>query len=490
MKNLLKNTTMKTNKFYNIVSILVLAFTLNSCVEDGDFTVPDLTITEPNVTVNSSVAAIKTSLQQEFNSNGDLVYTFPVNENNPTYLEGYVVSSDATGNFYKTLVIQDKVENPTAGVEIVLNKSSLSEKYNVGRKVYVLLDGLSVSYDDGQSSSRIDPTDAIAGKYTLGMLDGDRVDDIPSTKVDKHILRSGMVANIVPTSITIGGITEAHINTFVTLPSAQFQKSQIGKTFAGEADDEFDGFRDLFECNTEATLKLQTSTFASFKANTVPIGKGSIKMVLTKDYRAEFLVGIVNTPSDISFDNSDRCDPPVLDCGTGTVGGSTVLFDENFTTITSASQLATAGWTSVNVNGGSGLFTPRSFGGNQYLQASAFRSGEDPFEAWVVTPAIDLDSTTAEELTFETNTGYDNGAALSVFVSTDFSGDVKTATWLQVDATLSSGPSSGYGSSFTQSGSINLSCLSGNVYVAFRYLGADGGVTTTFQVDNVKVTGK
>jgi hypothetical protein len=489
MKNLLKNTTMKTNKFYNIVSILVLAFTLNSCVEDGDFTVPDLTITEPNVTVNSSVAAIKTSLQQEFNSNGDLVYTFPVNENNPTYLEGYVVSSDATGNFYKTLVIQDKAENPTAGVEIVLNKSSLSEKYNVGRKVYVLLDGLSVSYDDGQSSSRINPTDAVAGKYTLGMLDGDRVDDIPSTKVDKHILRSGMVANLVPTSITIGGITEAHINTFVTLPSAQFQKSQIGKTFAGEADDEFDGFRDLFECNTEATLKLQTSTFASFKANTVPIGKGSIKVVLTKDYRAEFLVGILNTPSDISFDNPDRCDPPVLDCGTGTVGGSTVLFDENFTTITSASQLAAAGWTSVNTNGGSGLFAPRSFGGNQYLQASAFRSGEDPFEAWVVTPAIDLDSTTAEELTFETNTGYDNGAALSVFVSTDFSGDVKTATWLQVDATLSSGPSSGYGSSFTQSGSINLSCLSGNVYVAFRYLGADGGVTTTFQVDNVKVTG-
>lgn len=480
---------MKTNKFYNIISILVLAFTLNSCVEDGDFTVPDLTITEPNVTVNSSVAAIKTALQQKFNSDGNLVYTFPVNENNPTYLEGYVVSSDATGNFYKTLVIQDKVENPTAGVEIVLNKSSLSEKYNVGRKVYVLLDGLSVSYDDGQSSSRIDPTDAIAGKYTLGMLDGDRVDDIPSTKVDKHILRSSMVANLVPTSITIGGITEAHINTFVTLPSAQFQKSQIGKTFAGEADDEFDGFRDLFECNTEATLKLQTSTFASFKANTVPIGKGSIKMVLTKDYRAEFLVGILNTPSDISFDNPDRCDPPVLDCGTGAVGGSTVLFDENFTAITSASQLAAAGWTSVNVNGGNGLFTPRSFGGNQYLQASAFRSGEDPFEAWVVTPAIDLDSTTAEELTFETNTGYDNGAALSVFVSTDFSGDVKTATWLQVDATLSSGPSSGYGSSFTQSGSINLSCLSGNVYIAFRYLGADGGVTTTFQVDNVKVTG-
>jgi hypothetical protein len=298
-----------------------------------------------------------------------------------------------------------------------------------------------------------------------------------------------VVADLVPTSITLGGITEAHINTYVSLPNAQFQKTQIGKTFAGEADDEFDGFRDLFECDTEATMKLQTSTFASFKSNVVPSGKGSIKMVLTKDYRAEFLVGILNTPSDISFENPDRCDPPVLDCGTGAVGGSTVIFDENFSSISSASDLANAGWTSVNVNGGSGLFTPRSYSGNQYLQVAAFRSGEDPFEAWVVTPAIDLDNTTAEELTFETNTGYDNGAALSVYVSTDFSGDVKTATWLQVDAKLSSGPSNSYGSSFTPSGSINISCLSGNVYVAFRYVGADGGVTTTFQVDNVKVTG-
>lgn len=489
MKNLLKNTTMKTNKIYNIVSILVLAFTLNSCVEDGDFTVPDLTITEPNITTNSSVNAIKTALQQAYNSSGDLVHTFDVDENNPTYLEGYVVSSDATGNFYKTLVIQDKIENPTAGIEIVLNKTSLNEKYNVGRKVYILLDGLSVSYDDGQSSSRINPTDAIVGKYTLGMLDGDRVDDIPSTKVDKHILRSGMVADLVPTAITIGGITEAHINTYVTLPNAQFEKSQLGKTFAGEADDEFDGFRDLFECDTEATMKLQSSTFASFKSNVVPSGKGSIKMVLTKDYRAEFLVGILNTPSDISFENPDRCDPPVLDCGTGTVGGSTVVFDEDFTTITSNAELANAGWSNINVNGGSEVFDARSFSGNRYMQASAFRSGEDPLEVWLVTPAINLDGTAAEELTFETNTGYDNGAALTVYVSTDFSGDPKTATWLQVDATLSSGPSNGYGSSFTQSGSINLSCLSGNVYVAFKYLGADGGVTTTFQVDNVKVTG-
>lgn len=481
---------MKTNKIYNIFTVIVLAFTLNSCITDGEFSVPDVTVSEPNITPNSTVKAIQTALQQKFNSNKSLVYTFPVNKNNPTYIEAYVVSSDATGNFYKKLVIQDKAENPTAGVEILLNKTSLSASYELGRKVYVLLDGLSVSYDDGQSSSRIDPTDAIVGKYTLGVLDGDRVDDIPSTSISKHIFRSATIKDLVPTSIKIADIKEEHINTYITMAKAQFSKSNLGKTFAGEPNDQFDGFRDIFECETESILKLQTSTFASFKSTVVPAGQGAIKMVLSKDYRAEFLVGILNTPSEISFDNANRCDPPVLDCGTGTVGGSKVVFDEDFTSITSTAQLAAAGWTNVNANGGSGLFSSRSFGGNQYLQASAFRSGENPFEVWVVTPAINLDNSTDEALTFDTKTGYNNGAALSVFVSSDFTGDPKTATWLKIEtATFANGPSNKYEANFTNSGKVNLSCLSGNIHIAFKYSGADGGVTTTFQVDNVKVTG-
>ena len=80
-------------------------------------------IEEPNIITNSSITAIKTALQQEFNTNENLVYTFDINENAPTYVEGYVVSSDATGNFYKKLIIQDKAENPTAGIEIVFKQN-------------------------------------------------------------------------------------------------------------------------------------------------------------------------------------------------------------------------------------------------------------------------------------------------------------------------------------------------------------------------------
>jgi len=242
---------MKTIKNYGFLSLLTIAITISSCVQDGDFTVPNVSVEEPSIIANSSITAVKTALQQEFNSNDNLVHTFDVNENAPTYVEGYVVSSDATGNFYKKLIIQDKSESPTAGIEIVLNKTSLSETYDIGRKVYVKLDGLSVSYDDGESSYNSSPMNDVAGKYVLGILDGDRVDDIPSTSIDDHIIRSATVANIVPTSISLSEITGAHINTMIELSSAQILKSDLGKTFAGESNDEYDGFRTIFECETE-----------------------------------------------------------------------------------------------------------------------------------------------------------------------------------------------------------------------------------------------
>ncbi len=479
---------MKTTKFYGFLSFLMIVITTTSCVQDGEFAVPNVSVEEPAIIANSNIAAIKSALQQEYNASDDLVYTFDVNEDAPTYVEGYVVSSDATGNFYKKLIIQDKAENPTAGIEIVLNKSSLSETYDIGRKVYVKLDGLSVSYDDGESSYYINPTNSIAGKYVLGILDGDRVDDIPSTSINDHIIRSATVATIVPLNISLTEITGAHINTMIQLSSAQMLKSDLTKTFAGEANDEFDGFRTIFECETEKTIQLQTSTFASFKSNVVPNGKGIFTAVLSKDYRAEFLVVIANTPSDIVFTDADRCDPPVLDCGDSAVGGSVVLFEEDFEDITSTAGITDAGWTNVNVNGGTTVYSSRSFSGSRYVQISAYNSDESPLEVWLVTPEIDLDATTDEELIFETNTGYDNGNALSTYVSSDFTGDVTTSTWLKIDATLSEGPSSGY-NSFLSSGSINISCLTGKLHVAFKYEGADGGVTTTFQVDNVKVSG-
>lgn len=471
-----------------LLKTIIICFLLinTSCIENGKFDIPDITITEPNIIAHSSITKVKTALQQEFNSNNKTVYTFPINENNPNYVEGYVISTDATGNFYKKLVVQDSPENPTTGIEILINKSDLSTLYSIGQKVFIKLDGLSVSYDDGQSD--INPTNGVLGKYTLGFLDRFSVINIPSTAINMHIFRSSEIKKIVPTIINLSNFTEQHINTYIRFENAQFEKSEIGKSFSGEANDEFDGFRYLYDCETKQSIRLQTSTFASFKSTIIPSQKGKIDAILTKDYTSKYLVAVVNTPSSISFINSERCDPQSLDCGVLTGGNSTVLLNESFENIKSNAALLAAGWKNINANGNNTLFKSRSSKGNRFMDLSAYNSGETPLEVWLISPTIDLDGTSNQKLSFETNTGYDNGKVMSVFVSSDFTGDIRSATWIELDADLSEGPSSGYGSNFTKSGIINISCLTGNFNVAFKYVGADGGVTTTFRIDNVKIT--
>jgi len=477
----MKNKAKKTL----FLSALLFSF---SCVPDGTFEIPNTSTTEPNIEVNSSISKIKTALQQEFNSNNKVIYTFPIHENNPTYIQGFVVSSDATGNFYKKIILQDTSENPIAGIEILLNKPSLNTSYDIGRKLYIKLDGLSVSYDDGASS--IDPTNLTPGKYVLGFLDGSRVQNIPSTAIKNHLIRSAVVEKIKPTIVNLSTITEQHLNTFIRLENAQFEKTQLQKSFSGEPNDEFDGFRYLFDCETENTIRLQTSTFASFKSTIIPNDKGGINAVLSKDYSSEFLVTIINSPSDISFYNNDRCDPVFLDCGISTGGDAIILLNEDFGNIKNNSALLAAGWSNINANGNRVLFKSKSSKGNRFMELSGYNSGENPLEVWLVSPTINLDASTNEKLSFETNTGYDNGKVMTVLVSSNFTGDQKSATWVQVDVALSEGPSSGYGSRFTKSGIVNIECLTGDFHVAFKYVGADGGVTTTFQIDNIKITGE
>ncbi len=467
---------MKRTKFNRFLGVLLIAtIVLSSCVDNLDTSLPPIEINEPNITTNLTVASIQERLIEEFNTNRNSIYTYTGTQN-PGYVTGYVVSSDAKGNFFQTLVVQDSPENPTAGIEVKINNSSLSETYEVGRKVYIKLEGLTVQYLDGQSN---DPTatanEQQLGKFSLGygINRFNDVDLIPSSLISnqKQIVRSSEVATIIPTTVEIGSITQANINTMVQLENAQFQISELGKSFAGEANDRFDGLRTIFECNSKATIPLETSTFSDFKRNIVPAGKGTANVVLNKSFREEFLVAIINNPEDLNFTDNNRCDP---------------IFEESFENTTLA-DLITEGWYNINANGGSELYETSGFGGNSFIQGSAFRSGENPLEMWLVTPEVDLDNSSDEVLSFETKTGFNNGQALSLFYSTNFTGDINTATWTSLNATFANGPSSGFGS-FESSGNIDISDLTGKVVFAFRYLGGDGNITTTFQIDNIEIS--
>jgi hypothetical protein len=99
-----------------------------------------------------------------------------------------------------------------------------------------------------------------------------------------------------------------------------------------------------------------------------------------------------------------------------------------------------------------------------------------------------MDTTTEEELTFNIQAAFDNGTILSVLVSSDFTGDVTTATWNLLDASIPTGPESGFGD-FFPSGAINVSCVDGMAHIAFRYQGSDPTATTRYHIDDIVITG-
>lgn len=477
---------MKANKIFSLIAVLgIMGLVITSCVQDDEFAIPNGTTTvDPGLTANATFQNMVDRFLQEVdeNNNGIIdngengIATIATDEAE-IIIEGYVVSSDQAGNFFEELVIQNKKDgstsdaDPRLGFRVDINQSGLFSSYGFGRKVYIKMNGLAIGIENGV--------------YAIGKPNGNDIDQIESFELNDFVVRGSEVENITPKVTTVGELTEADENTLIQLSDAQFNRNELGKTYAGEDSDSFDGFRTLDECVAGGSIQLQTSTFADFKSLTIDENKGTIQGVFTRDFGDDNNVLVINTLADVNFTDTVRCDPNVLDC-TGPVSSATTIFEEDFQSITNEAQLDALGWTNVNVSGGSERYEDSSFSGDRYMKISAFGTGESPLEAWLVTPAINLDGTTQEELSFEISANFETGTILEAFITENYTGDPTTTEWTLMDANIPVG-GGGFGS-FVQS-NLNISCLNGDVHVAFKYLGADGGAETRYHIDDIKVTG-
>jgi len=453
----------------NFIGYFLLILVLYSCVHYDDYEVPNPEFNEPDIKPNSDIIAIKHAYDQS----GQKVYTFE--ESDTSIIEAYVISSDEGGNFYKKMIIQDKNDFPTSGIEVLIDLRAYYTKFNFGRKIYIKMAGLSVANDKG--------------KYIIGYATRNEVKSIPEYLIDDFIVRSEITHEIIPKQITFGDFRNELIGIYAQLNNVQFRNDEIGKTYAGEVFDEFDGERVLVQCENQLTTILSTSTFSDFKSNLLPGKKGTLSAVLTKDYSSEKFILVLNNISFISFVEEDRCDPKFLICEGNTDGGKEFIFYEDFENINKTEDLEKLGWKNLNVNFGAEKYQKRAFNGNNSIRISAYNSEENPLEVWLISPVINLDNSVDEILNFETKASFDDGTILSTWVSVDFKGNIKEATWQQLKVNISVGPGSGYGTEFTSSGDISLSCLNGNIHIAFRYLGGDPGIGTTYEIDNIIITG-
>lgn len=437
---------MKQTFFY----LLLLGLLVPTACVDLDFDEPPPGGEPIDITANATIQALKAWYVPG-------AFTEITDE---LIIRGIVIADDESGNFYKTIVIQDE----TAGIEVKLNSVGLFNDYPIGREVFIRCRGLLISDYNG-----------------LIQLGGGTYDDQGETRlggIEEALLNDYLVAGerdqfVTPKAKSIKDISTNDLSTLVKLTDVQFIQSNAGVSYADPVT-QFSVNHQIEDCAGN-TILLRTSGYADFAGDLTPAGKGSLTA----------LVGVFGSDLQLFIRNTQDVSMEEARCNSGGPGIGDI--DEDFESVGNNADVALNGWLNVATKG-SRVWRGKTFSGNTYIQATAYNDTETEMETSLISPAINL--SVAKKLTFLSSVAFwvHNGGA--VLISTNFNGsNVAGATWNSLTAQLPTSSTTNY--DWVNSGEVDLSAYSGTGYIAFRYNGSGpGGQTTTFIIDDVVVQNK
>lgn len=269
-----------------------------SCVHDDKYEAPEngKNYQCQDLSADSNLRAISLADAKALYG-GSAVYTFEENSN--LYLEGYVSSSDETGNIYKTIYIQDLPENPTQGLAITVDATSTYTNFPQGSKIYVKLAGLSLGEYGGMIQ---------VGKRLGTETRTTSVSRIAEKEVSKYVFRSCQEkVTIVPKVMTLADMRTAndqYLGTLIKVENAEFHQNVLCNQFApdGQTVDR----RITDPTNSATTRVVRNSGFASFASKTMPAGKGNLVGILSK-FNSTYQIYIVRD-SDLEMNTFPRND--------------------------------------------------------------------------------------------------------------------------------------------------------------------------------------
>ena len=264
-------------------------------------------------------------------------------------------------------------------------------------------------------------------------------------------------------------LTGEYEGMYVELPGVQFEGAGT-----------FSGSQLLTDCTSE--IEVYTRSAASFSTQTIPTGNGILKGISSVYTDQQILL---RDPAELDM-AGNRCGIP-----------SVIYLSQDFTTLAKFSNVSTLpGWLTYS-QAGSKTWFGYVYSNNNFVETTAFSSGSASVITWMVAPITDLTNATSPYVSFDCADGFDNGATLKLYASTDYDGSNTpwAFTWTELTYVHPPSSASGY-SAFTSSGKVDLSAYNGGiVYIAWVYTGADNtgttnDQTTTYEVDNVIIAEK
>ncbi len=435
---------MNIKKYLSFVTgVAFAAVSITSCVQKDEWETPPINCNNKFPAPTMTMAAFKAQAP----SSGYLLI------NTDQIIDGYVVSSDENGNFYKTISFQDKPENPTVALQIEVDKSSNYADFPVGAHIRINANGLRVGTDRG-----VVKIGAVDNTYAIGR--------IPAALVSRYIAGvcngNGLdVATIKPVELANLKLAqdEKYLNMLVKVPNVQFSAGELGKKYIDyQAGAGVDTDRSIVDQSGNATI-IRNSGFSTFGATQLPDGKGDLTFVVSR-YNSNWQM-LIRSTNDVQFTGKR-------------------FFFEGF------DGNLTDNWIPVSVTGAQ-IWNIQQFGNPKPCAVmNGFAVSNNANEDWLISKPISLQGFTSASLSFETDVRY-AGNPLEVYVTENYTGNPATTTWVQLSGVLDT--NSGAFNTWTNSGNISLNAfVNKNVQVAFKYTSTTAAAAT-WELDNVKVAG-
>ena len=289
------NLTIIKNIAIAIVSVAILV-PASSCVKDN-FTVPSpgANIDPPGVQATMSIAEFKQRYYVPI-----LGHALPVLIPDSVVISGIINADDRSGNFYKTLSLQDS----TGGIQLKIAGTFLYQTYPVGRRVWIKTKGLYI-FDYG-GTAQIGAYIDLAGTHPA--VGGIALTDAPNSVI------TGQWGLTVPVKKTTIAALE-DVGNYVNLQSMLYeidsvefgQQDTAGITY-GNALTKASGSILLNDCNGYSMV-VYSSGYANF-ANVRPSKNHGSILGLYAYYSfsssGNFELVIRDT-TDVRFNNPQRC---------------------------------------------------------------------------------------------------------------------------------------------------------------------------------------
>ena len=408
---------------------------------------------------NMTIAEFKAKHWQD-----DRNYIDTITENE--VIHGWITSSDQSGNIYKVLYITDE---SGAGLTISVNQKDLYAYYPIGQEIVMPLQGYYVGKYNGQQQLGYPHWYAAGNTWETTFMP----QSLWESLVELNNMPDPERAEVQPVTVNMSEFVNKYdAETFLKYQSMLVRLEDV--TFV-----DANGLTTYCEPSSSTVrmikdkdgnlLPVYTTNYADFASQTLPTGKVDVVGLLsTRGVTMQLMLRDIN---DVTPHEGDDPDPEPI-----TVTSLNEGFDYELPQT----------WNNVAVSGDKNWFQS-TFDEDGYAAVTGYRGTQPPFDAWLITPRLDIQNAETKILSFRTqvNAHGSTTGILEVYLLDSYD-PTKATVKVKLNPILAVAPESGY-SYWTASGDIDLSqWADGAYFIGFRYYATSDDYYATWYIDDVK----